>query len=61
MISVFRRMQLLEQGDIEDVVMEVFLLTLGNMGKLHDDLWYSFGVELQKQKVSLCLAAQQSS
>lgn len=54
-------MQLLEQGDIEDVVMEVFLLTLGNMGKLHDDLWYSFGAELQKQKVSLCLAAQQSS
>lgn len=54
-------MQLHEQGDIEDMVMEVFLLTLGNMGKLHDDLWYSFGVELKKEKVSLCLAAQQSS
>lgn len=54
-------MQLHEQGDIEDMVMEVFLLTLGNMGKLLDDSWYSFGVELKKEKVSLCLAAQQSS
>lgn len=35
--SVLRGMQLHEQGDIGDMVMEVFLLTLGKVGKLRDD------------------------
>lgn len=59
--SAFRRTQLHEQSDIEGMVMEVFLLTLGKVGKLRDDSWYSFGWEFKMQKTSLCLAAQQKS
>lgn len=59
--SVFRRMHLHEQSDTEDAVMEVFLLTLGKVAKLCDDLWYSFRLEFKMQKASLCLAVQQRS
>lgn len=43
-------MQLHQQGDIEDMVMEVFLLTLSKVGRLHDDSWYSFRLEFKMQK-----------
>ena len=54
-------MQVHQRGDIEDTVMEVFLLMLGKVGKLRDDSWYSFRLEFKMQKASLCLAAQQRS
>lgn len=59
--SVFGRMQLYEQGGIEDMVMEVFLLTLGKVAKLRDDSRSSFSLEFKMQKASLCLAAQQKN
>lgn len=54
-------MQLYEQGGIEDMVIEVFLLTLGKVAKLRDDSRSSFSLEFKMQKASLCLAAQQKS
>lgn len=43
-------MQLHQQGDIEDMVMEVFLLTLSKAGRLCDDSWYSFRLKFKMQK-----------